>query len=186
MFIGITGKAGSGKDTVAKRIADTRRFAHEKFAYGVTDLAWEINPIVSASPTARYRDVMKAVGYERAKREYPEVRRFLQALGAGARDVIGRSVWVDLVKQGTWVFLDTVVSDVRFQNEANFIRENDGVMMRVVRPGSEEGSGSGHISETEMDVLAVDAVIVNDGTLEELYVKVDKVMGDIMAGEVAR
>lgn len=78
-----------------------------------------------------------------------------------------------------------VISDLRFRNEMSFVRDRSigpGVLLRVKRPGEPRTANSGHASEAEqLDVAdsAFDAVILNDGTLDELYAKVDRFMEEL-------
>ncbi len=131
----------------------------------------------------RYSDIVACVGYERAKEE-PEVRRFLQRLGTEAgRGIFGENVWVDLLARRidkirktakckrscpaysnyqppyvdcTCENKDIVVSDVRFPNEARYIR-SVGQLWRVNRPGF--ASDDTHASEIHIAGLRVDAEI---------------------------
>jgi hypothetical protein len=61
---------------------------------------------------------------------------------------------------------NVVVSDVRMANEAAAIVAAGGVLIRVERPGT--GAGS-HATEIGAATMAVDAVLLNDGSLEQLY-----------------
>jgi hypothetical protein len=86
-----------------------------------------------------------------------------------------------------------VVSDVRYINELNKIKENEGINILVHRPGflnldpneSEaqirpfveyylsEGV-EGRVSNSEDKFKLIDYFIINDGTLDDLYKKIDK------------
>ena len=63
-----------------------------------------------------------------------------------------------------------VIPDVRFQNEANWIYGNGGHVIHIVRSGIDNVEA--HISEAGIGMAPHDVVIINDGTIEELYVKV--------------
>lgn len=66
-----------------------------------------------------------------------------------------------------------VISDVRFKNEAKAIKDKGGILIRVDRPGFEE-TGQ-HLSETALDDYdGFDHIIMNDGTVEDLFTKIDK------------
>jgi hypothetical protein len=59
-----------------------------------------------------------------------------------------------------------VIPDVRFPNEAEFVAERDGLLIKIVRPGM---AGDSHASERSLDGWDEwDAVLANTGTLEEL------------------
>ena len=63
-----------------------------------------------------------------------------------------------------------LIPDCRFKNEALGVRERGGFVIRVNRPGCKPINN--HPSETEMDDYNFDAVINNDGTLQDLELKV--------------
>lgn len=63
-----------------------------------------------------------------------------------------------------------IITDVRFRNEANTIKERDGLLFRINR--SELHSTDKHASETALDNYPYyDEVISNDGTLKDLLYK---------------
>lgn len=72
------------------------------------------------------------------------------------------------------------IPDVRFRNELEAVKAAGGRVIRVIRPGAGlEGAAGAHASETEQASIQdneFDAVIVNDGSLEGLAVKVDVVL----------
>lgn len=62
------------------------------------------------------------------------------------------------------------IPDCRFPGEADAIKARGGVVIKVVRPGMP--TGDMHASETEVDNVQEDYLVVNDGTLVELELKV--------------
>ena len=69
-----------------------------------------------------------------------------------------------------------IITDVRFPNEAQAIKEREGLIIRVVRNSVAADKVNLHPSETALDDYKVDQIITNDGTLEELLVKVKEFM----------
>lgn len=74
----------------------------------------------------------------------------------------------------------TVVCDVRFRNELEYIAANGGYTLLVERPVASLGGAlnSSHPSEVDLNSLSPDqfsAHILNDGSLEDLAQKVDEV-----------
>jgi hypothetical protein len=59
-----------------------------------------------------------------------------------------------------------VFTDVRFQNEADFIRAESGIIVRVLREGLEIGE---HESEAGQLAIRSDQSIINDGSIEHLH-----------------
>jgi len=169
-LIGLIGHAGSGKDTVADHLV-RRGFTRIAFADAVRSVLLSVNPLVTRDGL-RLRDAVEAHGWDRVKREIPEVRVLLQGLGAGVRDTLGESVWLDHALRR----LDTlsgpaVVTDVRYPNEANVLRSRGFTLVWIQRPGV--GPANAHPSETDIPVELADATLLNDGSLQELYEAVD-------------
>lgn len=155
-LIGLCGYARSGKDEVAKILSAERGFTRVAFADALREVAYLADPHF-------LRPLVDAYGWEAAKKE-PKVREFLQDLGVAVRTVLGPSTWVDVALHSPHPY--TVVSDVRFPNEAAAIRERGGQIWRVTRPGT--GPVNAHESETALDSDVPDRVIRNTGTLDDL------------------
>lgn len=142
MIVALTGYAGAGKDAAGAVFAH-RGYTHRKFAAPLKELA------------AR-------CGWNGEKDDVG--RAFLQALGAGARDIIDPDVWVRPAMAN--LTGDVVFTDCRYPNEWDAIKDAGGYIVRVWRPGL--GPINGHESETAVDSLTPDHVIVNSGSLIEL------------------
>lgn len=110
-------------------------------------------------------------------------RKYLQNFGQHARTVFGDSFWVDQVvpldgfafanvwetrgRKGPFVGLPFLgcVTDVRYPNEAQRVKDVGGQVWEIVRPGL---VSDGHSSETPLDRALVDVVITNDGSVADL------------------
>ena len=110
----------------------------------------------------RLSQVVSHAGWERAK-ENDEVRRFLQNLGVAVRG-LDPDVWVRPVFDA--LAPHTVISDVRFPNEAEAVLAAGGQLWRVVRPGT--APARGHISDTALSDYPTDRVLDNSGTIDDL------------------
>lgn len=177
MIIGINGKAGSGKDTIGDRLVSCHNFKRDNLAAPLKRLVEDVFVIDPA--------IMK----DRARREQPlpnwppwTPRKLLQYIGTEMfRSAIGEDVWVKSLCMRIQKAepADWVITDVRFPNELDGLRRvfgNNFRSIRVDRPGH-NGAPSGianHASEAY--ALETDVVIVNSGTLDDLYQKVDKFM----------
>lgn len=179
----MAGYAGSGKDTAAAAlIADG--YQRMAFADGVRELALAVDPLLESGPTEVWpSEFVAIVGWHKAKQD-PSIRRLLQNIGKGVRDIVGPQAWVDALDR-RWRDAgrpDVVVTDVRYPNEAAWVKARGGVVIRVDRPGV--GPVNGHESETLVGAIAADATVVNDGTPEELQAKVARIVGDYWATPV--
>jgi hypothetical protein len=105
------------------------------------------------------------------------VRRILQWWGTEYRRAEDADYWTKAwgrkVKQFDLEHMYVLVDDVRFINELNVIKEYGGLIVKIERPGFD--GANNHASETSLDDYdAWDGKILNDGTLEEFKVKVEK------------
>lgn len=161
ILIGLSGKAGSGKDECCKRIL-------QHYPQG--------KRLAFADPLKD--EVCKAM---RITREYLEqhkkhFRLILQGWGTDyRRQMFGEDYWI---KRWLEVAVQSIASmivvpDVRFPNEARTIQELGGYVFHVVRKNHDGGAGN-HSSETEMDTFTdYDRRIDNYGSLKQLEVEVD-------------
>jgi hypothetical protein len=178
MLIGLSGYARSGKDTVADYLVKNYGFTRMAFADPMKEALRRLDPLVTfAGMTGvSLKWAVDKSGWEVVKDESPEVRGLLQRMGTEVgRNMFGEDFWVDYAIGQSWKNDNVVFSDVRFRNEAQAIQKNWGHNWRINRPGTL--AANAHISETDMDGYAhFDTVFTNDGTLEELYAQVDKMM----------
>jgi len=168
MIIGLSGYAQSGKDTVAKFLVEKRGFKRVAFADPIRELLYELNPKVDfevdgGSWNIRY--LVDNYGWDEAKQSL-EVRRLLQTLGLGARNIIDEDIWLIKALRTMSGDGNYVVTDVRFQNEAVVLRTSGAKIWRVERDGII--AVNEHISENDLDNWEFDAYIHNNFTKEDL------------------
>lgn len=166
--IGLTGQAGAGKDTAAQVLMEAgyRRVA---FADQVRELALTINPTVLMPPSMtwwRLADAVEAKGWDIVKRGNPEVRRLLESIGKGVRDVIGPDAWVNAARRQAeehhLAGHPCVFTDVRYLNEAQMIGPG---LIRIVRP---ELGPPTNPSDINAATIPVRHTIYNGGSPEDL------------------
>jgi hypothetical protein len=107
-------------------------------------------------------------GWEEAKKS-PHIRRLLQTSGVAARKLFGDDFWINQSFSGLSLFGEAnyVITDVRFENEAEAIRKYDNSQLwRVKRSGVDPVNA--HVSESQMDGYHVDQILTNNGTIEDL------------------
>lgn len=165
-IIGIAGPAGSGKDTVAKMFVELKPDARI---------------VALADPMKRF--CLEVFGWEPERLWGPSERRAepdadgltarvaLQRLGTEWGRALRQDVWIDyLLRTSLAAWGDTVVTDIRFPNEAEKIRSAGGVVVFVT--GRASAGVPAHESEshwTNPEFLKhVTFRIDNSGTIDDL------------------
>jgi deoxynucleotide monophosphate kinase-like protein len=174
MLIAFSGLKGSGKDTAAKVLIDEYGFTKIAFADILREALLILNPWIPDTPlygSASLSELINDVGWDWAKNNVPEVRRLMQVFGTEVgRMLFGTNVWVDLLAAK---FPDTgnddtryVITDCRFDNEVDFVRNNGGIVTWIERPGL---ASDGHASESISIRDLASVILHNDETIEELH-----------------
>lgn len=176
-IIGLTGKAGSGKDSVADVLIGTFGFTRESFASDLKQAVLDLDPYVRMDGTrmVRLSEIVDAYGMDDAKRRFPEVRRLLQVFGTEVIRNRDEDFWINSLQNRVLhrTSRHIVITDVRFDNEAQWIHQSHGRVYEILRPGYQDGViNAGHASESGLDPSLVDDQILNDGTLEDLQLMV--------------
>jgi len=154
-----------GKTTAADHLV--RRYGFVKFA-----LADPIKQIAR-----RY------MGWDGAKDA--RGRRLLQQIGTVGREY-DPEVWLDhlAARLDAAGPVDAVVDDLRLPHEVVRLRRYGFTCVRVTRPperipAAPETEGSRHETETGLDALELDHVVANDGSFEELYARLDRLVASL-------
>jgi hypothetical protein len=176
-FVGLHGFAGVGKDTVAMILAE---YGYNRVAFAdvLREALYVLNPVILFHPYGedqRVQDLVDRHGWDKAKRDYEEIRRMLQVLGTEVgREMISQDVWVNAAFKKLDADKKYVFTDVRFENEHHAIDSRLGLLIKISRPGV--GPTNDHKSENGLPDQWFDAQIVNDGTVKDLHTKVARIL----------
>lgn len=177
MLIGLSGVARSGKDTAAEYLVTKKNFVRVAFADPLREALYRLNPVIEVSglPGIRLAQMVDIAGWEAVKGGSSDVRGLLQRMGTEVgRELISPTIWVDLAMKEAAKHELVVITDVRYPNEADAIRDAGGVVWRIER--SAVGPANEHTSETAMENYDFDVVIENDSTIEELWAKISDLL----------
>lgn len=193
-IVGVLGRKRHGKDTLASRLVTAHGFTRFAFADKLREAALKLDPVIPVYPdeygklpahwTLAFFDrpilprlsyLVRELGWEAAK-ELREVRRTLQHMGVGVRD-LDEDFWVRAVM----VAVDNhpgpvVITDVRFPNEVAAVASRGGTTVRVVNPRLPRPDAE-HISESALDHYAPRFTVPNAGTIEDLHRHADLIAG---------
>jgi hypothetical protein len=185
-LIGITGLKRSGKDTIGNYLVEKHNYIRlgfadnlkqackiifgfdEKQLYGNTketvDEYWEHSP----------REILQTVGTDLFRNEFGKYLKnmkpniWMKSLEKKINNIVQEYKENKLGKP------KIVITDVRFENELEFIRNYNGKIIKVVRDSIELNQYSLHESETFIQKLKTDFTINNNSTLQNLYNHVEK------------
>jgi len=183
VVIGIVGRKHHGKTTCANMIA--RIYSGEVQSLAFADILKSSLAILSGEPLSYYHD-------EVLKEEYSVAmgmsrRLAMQSFGDSVRNVFGEDFFISRLRHQMRALnakgKTVIFSDVRYCSEAEFIKKNGGILLRVHR-GSPTGhvvledddddiipaadSTDNHASETESDKIRCDIKINNTGSLKQM------------------
>jgi hypothetical protein len=211
MIIGVCGFIGSGKDTIADYLVNVHEFRRESFANTLKDavaavFGWDRTMLEGRTKQAReWREQVDPWWSKRLDRAITP-RWILQYWGTEVcRRGFHDDIWIaSLENKLRNSSDDVVISDCRFPNEIKAIRNQGGIVLRVVRGPEPEWydlaveSNSGqfnhmktaypdvHASETAWVGTEFDAVLDNNGTLDQLYKQVNDLLQDLRDAKASR
>jgi hypothetical protein len=164
-----------GKTTIAKLLSE-EGFVRMSFADPIKHIA------------ARFFDILGVNAHSIVHKDRPlptwvnvevTARKVWQTLGTEwGRECIDQDLWVEIAKHRVAEMLKEtegapvpiVFDDVRFLNEFNAIEQMGGEVWRVDRRGV---TSNGHVSDARLNDGYFDAIIFNDGTIDELRYRVN-------------
>jgi len=178
LVIGIAGALRSGKDTIGYRLSHGWGFYRLAFADA---LRGEIMARMSRTVRALHdlqpghadcRAADVCAQYMLFVTKPQGFRELLQEYGSDVRRRDDPSYWTRQWKERVaGIEGPVVVTDVRFENEAEAVRSIGGKLWRITRPGH---GGNGHLSEHGLDGWQHwDAEIENGGSIDDLWARVD-------------
>lgn len=177
-LLGISGKAGAGKDTAAE-------FFHDEFLWDIYHFADPLKAACSAAfgiPLNHFSD--RELKEKNNSYWNASPREIAQLVGTELfRERWDPNFWVRragmevarLQSSATYNCQGLVIPDVRFQNEADWIIQQGGFVLNIHRPSLADTGSVGvanHASEAGFcttDYGARYVQIINDGSLDQLY-----------------
>jgi len=208
LIVAVSGKMQHGKDEVGIYLTTKYKFKVLRFADKVKEVCmtydnstpelraqWNqkvasevLNNVARANEIDKLMQDVCPGGWRKGTYEdyyttKPEWARLqMQKFAQGMRD-LDVDCWVRYALQkcnkekGRWV-----ITDLRYRNEAFTIEVLENAQIwRVVRP-IPPSTGAEHISETDLDSFPFEVVINNDGAIEDLRRKIDKVIKVLLRG----
>ena len=196
VLIGLTGPAGCGKDTVADLLTTHAGFYKMAFADSLRSEvcnAFYVTPVcltqretkehpISCLALAKCTDqafvdrmvVLHQAGGNPINPNAPRSpRQIMQWWGTDYRRSANPGYWVKKSADRIHQLLTQrianriVITDLRFDNEADLVTRHGGLIWRVTRPGCEVAPGA-HVSEVTGEAFAPGAVLHNEHDIKHL------------------
>lgn len=169
---GIAGPARSGKDTIGSFLFQEYGFCRIAFADPIKKMiAALLEVTVDQVDQENYKEtVITQLGFS--------PRELMQTLGTEwARKTLDPYFWILMAKRTMhqarmWPAKGVVFTDVRFNNEAEMIRAEGGIIIHVERPGHDKITLGAHASEDGIHCLPTDWVVCNTHDIASLQEQV--------------
>lgn len=179
--IGISGKAGSGKDYIASTYLIPA-------GYMPVSLADHFKITIAGRGLATYEEVFDT--------KPPHVRKLLQEEGTErGRNIYGEQVWCNTLEifmrriAERWGMNKFVVADVRFPNEVQWVQSLGGRVWRIEAPtrtllSTLTPEARLHISETALDAFTGFNGVINNDPGADVLAQVSSLYNVVSAAEV--
>jgi hypothetical protein len=176
LLIGLHGLARTGKDTVARCLAAHYALLSYAFAEPLKHALAHMFSLTEAQ-------VEGAIKEQNIEWLGKSPRQLMQLLGTEwGRHLVHPDLWLLLAQQNISNHLSidqtryngVVVRDVRFENEATWLRKQGGSVVHILRPDAP--SVASHSSESGLIIHDNDFVLRNEGSLDDLYAQVAQLM----------
>lgn len=168
ILIGISGKKRFGKDAACAIMQKVIKGS--TFRIGFADA-------IKAEVAKEFNTSVRAIDLDKAK-----FRPILQQWGTLKREMVHSDYWIWKVRDSLLAqppgLVAAIVPDVRRENEAQWIEDLGGFLVRVERPMSGTGIDD-HITETALDFYDFKFTLSNNGTLDDFVQPVREFLKEV-------
>ncbi|WP_119157454.1 hypothetical protein [Caldimonas tepidiphila] len=185
LLLGLIGFAGCGKSTAARYLEDQHGFEQLGLADPIRNMLCALLDAAGAGGEWMTERALKELPVPTIGVSY---RHLAQTLGTEWGRAISPDFWLRIgtgkLLQAKELGIDLVLSDIRFPNEAAWIKAHGGVLVRISRPGLP--SVRDHESERHSSTLPADHEIDNRGSMACLRDQLDSLIHELRVQQLAR
>ena len=174
IIIGLVGRKQVGKDTVANYLQKRHGFKQYAFASPLKKACQVLYQLTEEQVTSN--SLKEVVDTRWGKTP----RQIMQYIGTDIfRTHVDPDFWIRhfrvwLADQGR---CNIVVSDCRFQNEVDAVRDAGGIILHIRRNNNHHhGTTDGHASEQDHNIQNISYTVYNNGTLDSLYAHIEEIL----------
>ena len=189
MIVGIIGNKFVGKTTVANYLVSKHNFIEKPFSECVKTICKTLfylsdeqlhDPILKETPDNRWynitpRQMMQFIGTDLLRNNFHKLMPELDK-GIFVRNL---EIWYEnAIKENPKI--KVLISDVRNQNEVDFIKKYGGIIIKLIRPNIILNDM--HESETKINDVErfdINHTIINDTDIDNLYQQFDSYLDKI-------
>ncbi len=190
IFISLSGKKQTGKDTASAMAIEMLQTANKKvgvtafaevlkniaidalgldrdLVYGSNEDKETLTHIIWDNFPLKIRFKYRKAWYMPLRTGFMTIREVLQVMGTDIfRVMFEYDIWANSPFRRDWSEYDVVfITDCRFPNEKKVTEERDGIVVRITR---ETGFVDNHPSEIALDGVTFGTFYNNEGTVDEL------------------
>lgn len=178
ILIGLIGKSGSGKTTMSSLLSDT----YTEYSFALP-LKKSMATLFSIGPDEEHDVFFSCKKDTHILYDGRSVRHMMQAYGDMMLKTFGDGIFIELLHRRLSADKrdNVIVSDVRYKREADYITQQGGILIKLLRDDVDTITGDCKVHRTEQEWMTIecDYVIENNGSLSEFEEKVRTMTSNI-------
>ena len=196
VLIGLIGEAGSGKDTSADYLKNKypitlyalgnpiKEITRHMFLFSDEQLYGKLKNVVDERWGVTPRETWQVIGTNIMQFQiYGLLPHLINTVPVREFWIHHFKMWYKQLLESDSKNENVIVTDIRFQHEADTIKQLGGYLIKIERPTLDKSDELyKHCSETAISTMESDIYIMNDGSLEELFEKVDVAFNRLLSG----
>lgn len=172
-IIGLLGRSRTGKDTIANYLCEKYpSYTNVKLSLPLKKGVCELYGFTMEQVESSSKDITDERWLKSPRETIQSLTEYMmQYMGT---DFFTRRLY-NMYDNGE-LSENIIITDIRYEHDIYEIKKRNGIVIKVERPLN----NTSHKYESNIDNLKGDITIVNDGTLEDLYNKINRILESIV------